>query len=169
MAQHQANCLLLWAQLASVVKTGLPARRVPSVRGQAGDQAAFIGALHSISAPNASRVIQAVQPLQFNHLLDLGGASGTWTMAFLRACPTAQATLFDLPEVIPLARQRFARAGLTNRVQLVAGDFTADPLPAGADLAWVSAINPPEFPGPEPLALGQGLRRPGAGRPDRDP
>jgi len=120
MAQHQANCLRNWAQLARVVKTGLPASRVPSVRGEAGDQAAFIGAMHNLSAPKAGQVIQALQPLEFKHLLDLGGASGTWTMAFLHACPTARATLFDLPQVVPMARQRFTAAGLADRVQLVA-------------------------------------------------
>ena len=39
-----------------------------------------------------------------------------------------------------MARQRLADAGLAERVRLVAGDFMEDPLPAGADLAWVSAI-----------------------------
>jgi predicted O-methyltransferase YrrM len=140
MAQHQANCLRNWAQLARVVKTGRPADRMPSVRGTAGEAAAFIGAMHNISAPNAGHVIRALRPLRFTHLLDLGGASGTWTMAFLRACPSAQATLFDLPHVIPMARRRLAAAGLSRRVRLVAGDFMKDALPAGADLAWVSAI-----------------------------
>jgi len=140
MAQHQANCLRRWAQLAHVVKTGQPARRTPSVRGETGDEAAFIGAMHNISAPNADQVIRAVQPLQFRHLLDIGGASGTWTMSFLRACPSARATLFDLPHVIPMAQRRLAAAGLDQRVQLIAGDFATDDLPLGADLAWVSAI-----------------------------
>jgi len=140
MVQHQANCLRRWAQLAQVVKTGRPSVRTPSVRGEAGDEASFIGAMHNISAPNADEVIRAVQPLEFRHLLDIGGASGTWTIAFLRACPSAQATLFDLPEVIPMARQRLAAAGLEGRVKLVAGDFMSDPLPPGSDLAWVSAI-----------------------------
>ena len=96
--------------------------------------------MHNISAPNADQVIQAVQPLRFQHLLDIGGASGTWTIAFLRACPSAPATLFDLPHVIPMAQRRLAAAGLGQRVKLVAGDFMADALPPGADLAWVSAI-----------------------------
>ena len=69
----------------------------PGIRGEEGAQDAFIGAMHNVSAPNADEVIRAVQPLQFRHLLDIGGASGTWTMAFLCACPSAQATLFDLP------------------------------------------------------------------------
>ena len=140
MAQHQGHCLRNWAQLAQVVKTGRPAEHMPGVRGEAGDQAAFIGAMHNISAPNADQIIQAVQPLQFRRLLDIGGASGTWTIAFLRACPSAQATLFDLPQVIPMARRRLVAAGLDQRVKLVAGDFMTDALPPGADLAWVSAI-----------------------------
>ena len=140
MAQHQGHCLRNWAQLGRVVKTGRPADRIPGVRGEAGDQEAFIGAMHNISAPNADQVIRAVQPLQFRHLLDIGGASGTWTIAFLRACPSAQATIFDLPHVLPMARRRLAAAGFDQRVKLAAGDFMADALPPGADLAWVSAI-----------------------------
>ena len=140
MAQHQANCLRNWAQLAKVVKTGQPADRTPSVRGEAGDQQSFIGAMDNLSAPTAAQVIQAVQPLLFHHLLDIGGASGSWTIAFLRACSSAQATIFDLPPVIAMAQRRIAAAGLSGRVKFVAGDFMADALPPGADLAWVSAI-----------------------------
>jgi hypothetical protein len=140
MCQHQANCLRRWAQLAKVVKTGQPAERTASVRGEAGDLQSFIGAMDNISAPTASQILQAVQPLTFQHLLDIGGASGTWTIAFLRACPTAKATIFDLPEVIPMAQRRIAAAGLGDRVQYAAGDFMQDRLPTGADLAWVSAI-----------------------------
>jgi precorrin-6B methylase 2 len=140
MAQHQANCLRHWAQLARVVKTGQPAERTPSMRGADGDAAAFIGAMDNISAPVAAQVLRAVQPMRFNHLLDVGGASGTWTEAFLRACPTGRATLFDLPHVIPMARRRFTAARLNRRVKLIAGDFMKDALPRGADLVWVSAI-----------------------------
>ena len=140
MCQHQAQCLRNWSQLARVVKTGRPADCLPSVRGQAGAQEAFIGAMHNISAPNADQVVRAVQPPEFKHLLDIGGASGTWTMAFLRACPEAQATLFDLPHVIPMAEKRLSAAGFAQRVRLVPGDFYKDSLPSGADLAWLGAI-----------------------------
>jgi len=140
MAQHQAHCLRNWAQLAQVVKTGRPANCEPGIRGEDGAQQAFIGAMHNVSAPQADQVIQALQPLQFRHLLDIGGASGTWTIAFLRARPAAEATLFDLPHVIVMARDRLTAAGMAKRVRLVPGNFTLDALPPGADLAWVSAI-----------------------------
>ena len=38
MVHHQANCLRRWAQLSSVVQTGQPAERTPSVRGEHADQ-----------------------------------------------------------------------------------------------------------------------------------
>ena len=138
--RHLGNCLRRWSQLAQVTHTGKPADREPSIRGEAADCAAFIGAMDNFSAPLVCQVIDCLGPLTFRHLLDIGGGPGTWTIAFLRAAPKARATLFDLPEVIPLARQRIADAGLSDRVSLVAGDFYVDALPAGADFAWLSGV-----------------------------
>ncbi len=140
MVRHLANCLRRWAVLASVTQTGKPAERTPSIRGEAADQAAFIGAMHNISGQIADEVVEKLQPLKFDHLLDIGGASGTWTIAFLSAVPEAKATLFDLTPVISMAEQRIADAGLGDRVSLVPGDFYTDDLPDGADLAWLGAI-----------------------------
>ncbi|MFH1884870.1 MAG: methyltransferase [Planctomycetota bacterium] len=140
MVRHMGNCLRRWARLSGVTQTGKSAECGPSIRGEADDQADFIGAMHNISGPIADEVIDKLQPLKFGHLLDIGGASGTWTIAFLRAVPEATATLFDLPPVISMAEQRFAEAGLGDRVTLVPGDFYTDDLPDGADLAWLGAI-----------------------------
>jgi hypothetical protein len=138
--RHQANCLRRWGQLAQVVKTGLPAHRSPGIRGEAGDCESFIGAMDSFSAAAAPSVVAKLSPLRFQRLLDIGGASGTWTIALLRAVPDATAVVFDLPQVIPLAQPRLTRAGLIERVTLTPGDFYTDPLPGGADFAWLSAI-----------------------------
>jgi SAM-dependent methyltransferase len=140
MAQHHANCLRNWADLARVVKTGAPAEDRPSIRGETGDHESFILAMDNICGPLAEEVIEALEPLDFRHLLDVGGASGTWAAAFLRRHPDARATLFDLPKVMPFAQRRLEQLELTDRVELAAGDALVEPLPAGADLAWVSAI-----------------------------
>ncbi len=140
MLQHQANCMRRWTQLASVVKAGRPTERQPSVRGEGGDQASFIQAMTVVCEPIASQLVEELRLPSFRHLLDVGGASGTWTIAILQAHPEATATLFDLPHVIPMAEEPLAAAGVKERVHLVAGDFTTDPLPSGVDLAWVSAI-----------------------------
>ncbi|MHC4568943.1 MAG: methyltransferase [Planctomycetota bacterium] len=140
MLRHLANCLARWSRLAGVTKSGKPAERIASIRGEAADQEAFIGAMHNISAPMAAEVVDRLKPLKFTHLLDIGGASGTWTMALLDAAPEARATLFDLPDVVPMAQRRLSDAGLIDKVTLVAGDFYADNLPTGVDLAWLGAI-----------------------------
>jgi len=140
MIQHQANCLRRWVQLPQVVKTGRPATRQPSLRGELADREAFLEAMDCNSRPLTGPVLAALEPLAFSHLLDVGGATGTWTIAFLRAAPGAIATLFDLPEAIPLARRRLAAEGLLHRVRLVGGDFYVDDLPGGADFAWLGAI-----------------------------
>lgn len=140
MVRHQANCLRHWVQLPSVIKTGKRAERTSSIRGEAADQAAFIEAMDNVSAPMAGPLVAQLRPLEFRHLLDIGGASGTWTIALLRAAPQARATIFDLPGVIPFARARLAGAGLADQVTFVEGDFYTDQLPGGADFAWLSAI-----------------------------
>jgi len=141
MVRHQANCMRGWAQLARVVRTGKPADRPASVRGEAGDLAAFIEAMEVASRQAAEPLVEAIGPPEFEHLLDVGGGPATWTIAFLRARPQARATLYDRPAAIPIARRHIRQAGLADRVKLVAGDFYRDDrLPGGADLAWVSAI-----------------------------
>mgnify|MGYP001055937047 CR=1 FL=1 len=147
MLRHQANCLRRWSQLPRVVQSGRPADAGSSVRGPEADQASFIGAMHDISNSVAGPLIREINPGGFRCVLDVGGGSGTWTLAWLDAEPAARAILFDLPAVIPMARERLTAAGVAGRVELAAGDFYTDPLPRGADLVWLSAIihqNSPE-------------------------
>ncbi len=140
MIRHRTNVLRGWSQLAWVTKAGMPVPRPASIRGAEADRAAFVAAMHAASGPVADEVVARLQPPPLQHLLDVGGASGTWTMAFLRAVPGARATLFDLPPAVEQARQRFAGTDFAPRVDFVAGDFYIDDLPPGADFAWLSAI-----------------------------
>ncbi|TVS17077.1 MAG: methyltransferase domain-containing protein [Planctomycetaceae bacterium] len=147
MLRHQANCLRHWARLPWIVQTGESNEGGDSIRGAQADQQSFIEAMHVVSKTVAQPLIDEINPGRFQCVLDIGGASGTWTAAWCRAEPTAQAILFDLPAVIPLAQQRLEEIGISHRVVLVPGDYHSDPLPRGADLVWLSAIihqNSPE-------------------------
>ena len=147
MIRHAASIWKNWSNLTPIVtETG-------GVKSTAGgfenseDQEAFIGAMHVVGIARAPKIIQAINPGSAQRLIDVGGASGTYTIAFLEACPEMSATLFDLPNVVSMGRARIAEAGLMDRVSIVAGDFYTDTLPAGHDLALVSAIihmNSPE-------------------------
>ena len=138
--QHLANCLRSWSQLAHTIKAGQPRDRAPSVRGPQGDTESFIGAMQIFTRDQIPETIKQLHNLQFTHLLDIGGASGNWTTGFLDVRPEAMATLFDLPQVIPLAQSHLAQCQMTDRVRLAPGDYNTDALPVGADFAWLSAI-----------------------------
>lgn len=141
MLRHQANCLRSWSQLAAVVRSGQRHDRPPSIGGEEADTDSFIEAMDVASRFAAPRVVALVGPPRFRHLLDIGCGPGTWAIALLRATPGATATLFDLAEVLPIARRHIEAAGLSGRVEYAAGDYLSDlPLPTGVDLAWVSAI-----------------------------
>jgi demethylspheroidene O-methyltransferase len=48
--------------------------------------------------------------------------------------------LYDLPAVAHRARARLACAGLSDRTEIVGGDFLSEPLPSGADLITLVRI-----------------------------
>lgn len=138
--RHLANCQRRWSQLGRVVQMGGPSQVEPSIRGADGDLASFIGAMQNFTNPDIQKVIARIELPAHFHLLDIGGASGNWTAGFLHHYPEAHATLFDLPAVIPIARKHMASLELTPRVRLAGGNYHTDPLPRGADIAWLSAI-----------------------------
>jgi predicted O-methyltransferase YrrM len=140
MVLHASHLWQRWSRLTEIVKgeAKAGADRTPSYKD--GELSAFIGAMHSISAPHAGEVINQIDPGSSKALLDLGGASGTYTLAFLKNAPGMKATLFDLPEVIELARERLQREGMLDRVSLVGGNYLRDDLPQGHDLAFLSAV-----------------------------
>ena len=140
MVRHRMNILRGWTQLAWTAIAGVPFPRQASIRGPMADREAFVAAMHTASGPIADAVVAAWGPPRFRHLLDVGGASGTWTLALLRTMPEARATLFDLPDAVKQARERIGATEFNDRVTMAAGDFYQDELPRGVDLAWVSAI-----------------------------
>jgi predicted O-methyltransferase YrrM len=131
MIRHSSDLWDRWGQLT---------HRVAGPREKEKSMRAFIGAMHVVGHMLAPRIISLVGISGARRLLDVGGASGTYTIAFLEAEPRMRATLFDLPPVIDIARERLSTAGMMDRVTLVAGDYRKDELPAGHDLAFVSAI-----------------------------
>lgn len=66
-------------------------------------------------------------------VMDVGGGTGAFLRAVGAAYPDLSLSLFDLPGVIPVARQKFEEANLLNRVDLIGGSFREDDLPTGAD------------------------------------
>ena len=82
----------------------------------------------------AREVVDAYPFARHRHLVDIGGGSGAFALAAARAAPDLRVTVFDLPDVAPLAAERLAAEGLGERAGAVGGSFHDDALPRGADL-----------------------------------
>lgn len=139
MICHAATIWKRWSDLTRIVTESGGVERPPARFEGPEDRKAFIGAMHVVARELAPKIVKAI-PGPARRLLDVGGGSGTYTLAFLEAYPDMTATLLDLPDVVPMARNRIEEAGLMDRVTIAAGDFYRDPLPPGHDLAMVSAI-----------------------------
>lgn len=140
MALHMNRQWRLWSDLTQAVRQG-GRKDLSAGSGFHGeDQKNFIAAMHVAGQALAREIASSYDASRFERLLDIGGASGSYTIAFLERNPQLKAVLFDLPEVIPLAEERIRNEGFLDRVELVAGDFYRDELPGRCDLALLSAI-----------------------------
>lgn len=140
MLLHMSRLWGSWSDLTEVVKNGPGSERKPPKQMNMDGRRAFIGAMHVIGRSLSEEVAGSLDLRGYKKLLDIGGGSGTYTIAFLSHNPQLQAILFDLKEVIPMARERLSSEGLLDRVELIVGDFYLDDLPGGCDLTLLSAI-----------------------------
>ncbi|MDL2269916.1 acetylserotonin O-methyltransferase [Desulfosarcina sp. OttesenSCG-928-A07] len=147
LLRHMAGGHRTWSRLSWSLRDGKPQERQPSILGAEEDRISFIKGMNSVAAQLVGPTMASLKEaglLTFEkpapRLLDVGGASGTYARALLKAVPDASVTIFDLPVGIEQARKRFAGKEFAGRVDCVEGDFLQDALPAGYDFAWLSAI-----------------------------
>jgi acetylserotonin O-methyltransferase len=95
--------------------------------------------MHGFGQISSPAVVATFDLGSYQRMVDLGGATGHLVIAACQRYPNLRAVLFDLPAVVPLAQEKIAEAGLTDRIEIVAGDFFVDPLPNG-DLYAVGRI-----------------------------
>jgi hypothetical protein len=141
MINHMNTIWKNWSRLTNIVRTGSNSNLRPVVDSESkGDRTAFIGAMHVAAKRISKKIAEAYDLSPFKKLLDIGGGSGAYTIAFLKKNPKLNAVIFDLESVIPITKEKIADNGLQNRVRFVPGNFYENDLPNGCDLALLSAI-----------------------------
>lgn len=126
-----------WEGLATALASG-PARQVFDLDEEL-QQVVSAGIEAVLAGP--ARALPEVFDLSAHHrLLDIGGGTGSWTVAAVQRHPHLRATVLDLPVVVPMAQARIDAAGLTDRVDAVVGDATAGELPTGYDVFLVANL-----------------------------
>ncbi len=137
---HMVNLWRTWSTLTDCVRAGTStSRQEASDRGEDWT-GAFIAAMHRNARARASLVVKAVGTEGVRRMLDVGGGSGAYSIAFAQANQNLAVDLLDLPQVVPIARGHIEGAGLAGRVGTRTGDLRADKFGAGYDLVLVSAI-----------------------------
>lgn len=94
----------------------------------------FLLGMHGFGQLSSREVASAFDLSRFRRMVDLGGGTGHLALAMIDRYPGMTAALFELPDAI-----EFARGMTGGRIELIAGDFFKDPLPA-ADLYAVGRI-----------------------------
>ncbi len=137
---HTAHLWETWSMLTAAVRKGtMVASERPERHGDDW-RIAFIDAMHDRARTHALECVRQIGLAGVSSVLDVGGGSGAYAMAFVRAAEGIRATVLDLPEVIPLTRKFLEREGLANRVSTVAGDYLKDSLGRDFDVVFLSAI-----------------------------
>jgi len=138
-----------WEHLTAAIRTGQ--RPEENVRDEKAEDWVrnFEHALFDMASPVAPFVASALALPQNRPLrvLDVGGGHGAYSIALARRYPQLKATIFELPCVVPVAREIIAQAGLSDRVFVQEGDFQRDELGSGYDVALVFGVlngEPPE-------------------------
>jgi predicted O-methyltransferase YrrM len=137
---HTVHLWETWSTLTDCVKAGTTMRRPGAEGHQESWTEAFIAAMHARAQRSAAQVVQAVQAVNPQRMLDVGGGPGTFSIAFAQAYPELRVEVMDLGAVVPMARQNIQEAGLSGRVTVREGDLRTDVLGEGYDLILVSAI-----------------------------
>jgi ubiquinone/menaquinone biosynthesis C-methylase UbiE len=137
---HTVHLWDSWTTLTKAVRNGGTVIKRPINESGREWLEAFIAAMHARAKLEAPFVVGKIDLTGVSHVLDVGGGSGAFSMAFVRAKDDLKATVFDLPNVVPLTRKYVEQAGLSERIGTVTGNYNEDELGKGFDLAFLSAI-----------------------------
>ncbi|MFI5103183.1 MAG: methyltransferase [Terriglobales bacterium] len=139
---HTANIWHRWSTLTDAVRSGT---RVPIDRNDDRDDTAawtrnFIAGMQRSAKDRAPLVVKTLGTAGVRRILDLGGGSGAYSIAFAKASPNVQCEILDIPEVVPLTTEYVSQAGVLAQVSLRTGDMLHDDFGSGYDIIMLNAI-----------------------------
>lgn len=137
---HHASLWPRWGALTEIVRKGTATALEETPRRSGEFTRAFIALMHRTATARAPMVVQATGPQNVARMLDVGGGSGAYSIAFALANHALRADILDLGDVVPIAREHIRAAGVEDRVSAREGDLRRDDLGSGYDLVLLSAV-----------------------------
>ncbi len=143
---HIANIWQRWSTLTEAVRRGTRVSLDPASDGSLKPDWThnFITAMQRNAKDRAPLVVKAIgadgSHTNVRRILDLGGGSGAYSIAFAKAQPGVECEILDVPEVVPLTAEYVRQAGVSAQVKLRPGDMLRDDFGSGYDVIMLNAI-----------------------------
>jgi SAM-dependent methyltransferase len=135
---HTANIWHRWSTLTEAVRHGAA---IPIDRANRPEWTRnFIAGMQRNARTRAPLVVKALGAEGVRRILDLGGGSGIYSIAFAQASPHVRCEILDLPEVVPLTAEYVGKSGVMGQIAIRAGDMLHDDLGSGYDIILLNAI-----------------------------
>ncbi len=99
----------------------------------------FLMGMHGFGMITSPHIVNAFDLNRFKVLADLGGATGHLAIAACQRYAHLRGIVFDLPHALDLAKSMVAKSGVSDRMEVIGGDFFQDALPQ-ADLIALGRI-----------------------------
>ena len=135
---HTANIWHRWSTMTDAVRRGT---RIPIQREDNPEWTSnFIAGMQRNAKDRAPLVVKALGTAGVGRVLDLGGGSGAYSIAFARACPDVRCEVLDVADVVPLTAEYVRQAGVLAQVSLRIGEMLQDDFGSGYDVVMLNAI-----------------------------
>jgi hypothetical protein len=128
-----------WGNLEEGLQTGLPQNETKGLDNSESlfselynDTARlqeFMDAMSGIQMANFMTLASKFNFSSYSTMADIGGADASLSIQVCRRHPDIACTSFDLPQVAAIAARKISQYNLDNRIEVLVGDFMADPLP----------------------------------------
>ncbi|MFT5303143.1 MAG: hypothetical protein ACI814_003962 [Mariniblastus sp.] len=135
-----------WAEIEYSIRTGEIAfdkvfgKPIFDYLGEHPDKARiFDAAMVGIHGRESDVIAKSYDFSGVNVVADIGGGNGSQMIGLLQEHPSLKGIVFDLPHVIERARENIEAACLSDRCELVSGNFF-ESIPSGADIYMMRHI-----------------------------
>lgn len=145
--RYNRDVYSLWGKLKEMVKSGKPVEKPEIHLGSDEERTrTFVMSMHYRALGIGQAVIPHLELSGRKKVFDVGGGPGTYSILMAKANPELNCIVFDLPEVVKIAKQIIDNEGMSDRVKIIAGDYHKDSFPENNDIITFFGVLHQESP-----------------------
>ena len=127
-------------QMAEGVRTNRAQAKLDFDAMSPEDLGGFIRGLHGTTISAGRALATRTDFSKVHRVADIGGGSGGLSIGLCEEHPHLSATVFELPSLVPIAREIIAEAGLADRIDVETADILTAPIAGEFDVTIAKAV-----------------------------